>query len=72
MFRLLADPAGSGYLLVCERWFVAKLLARLRMFILRADARIDDVSGELGGGRRRRHARPPGPGGGMGADRRSR
>ena len=48
MFRLLADPAGSGYLLVCERWFVAKLLARLRMFILRADARIDEVSGELG------------------------
>ena len=47
-FRLLADPAGGGYLLVCERWFVAKLLARLRMFILRADARIDDVSGELG------------------------
>ena len=47
-FRLLAAPAGGGYLLVCERWFVAKLLARLRMFILRADARIDDVSGELG------------------------
>ena len=47
-FRLLADPAGGGYLLVCERWFVAKLLARLRMFLLRADARIDDVSGELG------------------------
>ena len=47
-FRLLADPAGRGYLLVCERWFVAKLLARLRMFILRADARIDDVSGEVG------------------------
>ena len=47
-FRLLADPAGGGYLLVCERWFVAKLLARLRMFILRADARIEDVSGELG------------------------
>ena len=48
MFRLLADPAGDGYLLVCERWFVAKLLARLRMFILRADARVDDVSGEIG------------------------
>ena len=47
-FRLLADPAGGGYLLVCERWFVAKLLARLRMFILRADVRIDDVSGEVG------------------------
>ena len=48
MFRLFADPAGDGYLLVCERWFVAKLLARLRMFILRADARVDDVSGEIG------------------------
>ena len=47
-FRLLAEPAGGGYLLVCERWFVAKLLARLRMFILRADARIEDVSGEVG------------------------
>ena len=47
-FRLLADPAGGGYLLVCERWFVAKLLSRLRMFILRADARIDDVGGEVG------------------------
>ena len=47
-FRLFAAPAGGGYLLVCERWFVAKLLARLRMFILRADARIDDVSGEIG------------------------
>ena len=48
MFRLLADPAGGGYLLVCERWFTGKLLARLRMFILRSHARIDDVSGELG------------------------
>ena len=47
-FRLLAEPAGGGYLLVCERWFVAKLLARLRMFILRADARIGDVSGDVG------------------------
>ena len=47
-FRLLADPAGGGYLLVCERWFVAKLLARLRMFLLRADARIEDVSGTIG------------------------
>ena len=47
-FRLLAEPAGGGYLLVCERWFVAKLLARLRMFILRADVRIEDVSGEVG------------------------
>ena len=47
-FRLLADPAGGGYLLVCERWFTGKLLARLRMFILRSHARIDDMSGELG------------------------
>ena len=47
-FRLLAAPAGGGYLLVCERWFVAKLLARLRMFILRADARIEEVGGEIG------------------------
>ena len=47
-FRLLADPAGGGYLLVCERWFTGKLLARLRMFILRSHARIDDVSGEFG------------------------
>ena len=47
-FRLLAEPAGRGYLLVCERWFVAKLLARLRMFILRAEARIEDVSDKLG------------------------
>ena len=47
-FRLLAPPAGGGYLLICERWFVAKLLARLRMFILRADARVEDVSGEIG------------------------
>ena len=47
-FRLLADPAGGGYLLVCERWFVAKLLARLRMFILRTNTRIDDLSGEIG------------------------
>ena len=46
VFRLLAEPAG-GYLMVCERWFAAKLLARLRMFILRADARIDNVSDEL-------------------------
>ena len=47
-FRLLAAPAGGEYLLVCERWFVAKLLARLRMFILRADARIEDMSGAVG------------------------
>ncbi len=47
-FRLIAAPAGGGYLLVCERWFVAKLLARLRMFILRATARIEDVGGKVG------------------------
>ena len=32
VFRLLATPAG-GYLMISERWFAAKLLARLRMFI---------------------------------------
>ena len=46
VFQLLADPAG-GYRVVCERWFTAALLARLRMFILRADVRIDDASEEL-------------------------
>ena len=48
MFRLLADPAGGGYLMVCERWFTAALLARLRMFVLRSEVRIEDASGELG------------------------
>ena len=48
VFRLLADPAGGGYLMICERWFVAHLLARMRMFILRAEARIDDASEALG------------------------
>ena len=47
MFRLLTDPAG-GYRVVCEHWFAATLLARMRMFILRADVRIDDVSDGLG------------------------
>ena len=46
LFRLLADPTG-GYRVVCERWFVAALLTRLRMFILRADVRIDDAGDEL-------------------------
>ena len=47
IFRVLADPAG-GYRLVCERWFTAALLARLRMFILRSDVRIDDAGDTLG------------------------
>ena len=47
LFRLFADPAG-GYRAVCERWFVAALLARLRMFILRSDVRIDDAGVALG------------------------
>ena len=47
IFRVLADPAG-GYRLVCERWFTAALLARLRMFILRSDVRIDDAVDTLG------------------------
>jgi len=42
IFRVLADP-DRGYRLVCERWFTAALLARLRMFILRSDVRIDDA-----------------------------
>ena len=46
LFRLFADPAG-GYRIVCERWFAAALLARLRMFILRSDVRIDDAGGAL-------------------------
>ena len=46
LFRLFADPAG-GYRLVCERWFAAALLARLRMFILRSDVRIDDADDDL-------------------------
>ena len=47
IFRVLADPAG-GYRLVGERWFTAALLARLRMFILRSDVRIDDAANTLG------------------------
>ena len=46
VFRLLAGPPGE-YLVVCERWFVEKLLAHMRMFILRKDVRIDDVSDAL-------------------------
>ena len=47
IFRVLADPDG-GYRLVCERWFTAALLARLRMFVLRSDVRIDDAGDTLG------------------------
>ena len=46
VFRLLADP-GGGYRIVCERWVAATLLARLRMFVLRSDVRIDDAGDEL-------------------------
>ena len=46
LFRLFADPAG-GYRIVCERWVAATLLARLRMFILRSDVRIDDAGDDL-------------------------
>ena len=47
IFRVLADP-DRGYRLVCERWFTAALLSRLRMFILRSDVRIDDAGDTLG------------------------
>ena len=47
VFRLLADTPG-GYRLVCERWFADSLLARLRMFIMRSDVRIDDAGDALG------------------------
>lgn len=43
LFRLLTDPSG-GFRVVCERWFTESLLTRLRMFILRADVRIDEIS----------------------------
>ena len=46
LFRLFADPAG-GYRIICERWVAATLLARLRMFVLRSDVRIDDAGDEL-------------------------
>ena len=46
LFRLFADPAG-GYRIVCERWVAETLLARLRMFILRSDVRVDDAGEEL-------------------------
>ena len=47
VFRLLADSPG-GYRLVCERWFADSLLARLRMFIMRSDVRIDDAGDAFG------------------------
>ena len=47
VFRLLADASG-GYQMVCERWFAASLLARLRMFIMRSDVRIDDAGDAFG------------------------
>ena len=46
LFRLFADPSG-GFRVVCERWFAASLLKRLRMFILRADVRIEDAGDRL-------------------------
>ena len=46
LFRLFTDPAG-GYRMVCERWFASTLLARLRMYILRSNVRIDDAGNEL-------------------------
>ena len=47
MFRLLADPAGGGYRVVCERWFASALLARMRMFVLRSKVRIDDLTADF-------------------------
>ena len=46
VFRVLADADG-GYLLVCERWFTAAQLARMRMFVLRSDVGIDDAGDAL-------------------------
>ena len=46
LFRLFADPAG-GYRAVCERWLAETLLARLRMYILRAEVRVDDAGDAL-------------------------
>ena len=47
VFRLLADRP-DGYRMVCERWFAASLLARLRMFVMRSDVRIDDAGDTFG------------------------
>lgn len=41
LFRLLLDPENNGYSMICERWFLDRLLTRFRMFILRADVRIE-------------------------------
>ena len=47
IFRVLAS-SGGGYLVVGERWFTASQLARMRMFILRADVRIDELGNDFG------------------------
>ena len=47
VFRVLADPA-AGYRLICERWFLAALLARMRMFILRSHVHIDEAGEAVG------------------------
>ena len=47
IFRVLADP-GGGYLVVSERWFTASLLARMRMFIVRSNVRIDELGNDFG------------------------
>ena len=46
VFRVMAD-AEDGYRLVCERWLTASHLARLRMFVLRSDVRIQDLGDAL-------------------------
>ena len=46
VFRVLSE-APDGYRMVCERWFADSLLARLRMFIMRSDVRIDDAGDAL-------------------------
>ena len=47
VFRLFADST-DGYRMVCKRWFAASLLARLRMFVMRSDVRIDDAGDAFG------------------------
>ena len=47
VFRLFADST-DGYRMVCERWFAASLLTRLRMFVMRSDVRIDDAGDAFG------------------------
>ncbi|WP_025769367.1 CAF17-like 4Fe-4S cluster assembly/insertion protein YgfZ [Thioalkalivibrio sp. HK1] len=41
LFRLLLDPQNDGYAMICDRWFIDRLLPRFRMFILRADVHIE-------------------------------